>query len=79
MEQNWNIFVQHISKIDLKRNSFFIIIKHFIYLDHVVRYIEDKDGNPMGDECYGTRTNDGFVFLKKIPETDDDIVKIIQK
>lgn len=54
--------------------------KHFIYLDHVVRYIEDKDGNPMGDECYGTRTNDGFVFLKKrIPETDDDIVKIIQK
>lgn len=50
------------------------------YLDHVVRYIEDKDGNPMGEDNYGTRTHDGFVYAKKrIPETDHDIVKIIKQ
>lgn len=49
------------------------------YLDHVVRYIEDKDGKPYNEKCYGTRTNDGFVFLKnRVPETDHDIVEIIQ-
>jgi hypothetical protein len=48
------------------------------YLDHVVKYIEDKDGNSMGDENYGTRTHDGFVFAKKrIPETDHDIIEVI--
>lgn len=53
--------------------------EHFTYLDHVVKYITDENGKKIyGDECYGTRTNDGFVFLKKrIPETDNDIVKII--
>jgi hypothetical protein len=52
--------------------------KYFTYLDHVVKYVEDKDGNSFGDDCYGTRTNDGFVFAKKrIPETDHDIVEII--
>ena len=31
----------------------------------------------MGDENYGSRTNDGFVFAKnRIPETDHDIVEI---
>ena len=50
----------------------------YTYLDHVVRYIEDKDGNSFGDENYGTRTNDGFTFaLNRKPETDHDIVEII--
>ncbi len=49
------------------------------YLDHVVRYIEDVDGKSFGDECYGTRTNDGFVYVKnRKPETDHDIVKIVK-
>lgn len=51
--------------------------KHFTYLDHVVRYIEDRDGNSMGEESYGTRTNDGFIFAKnRMPETDHDIIEI---
>jgi hypothetical protein len=45
----------------------------------VVRYIEDKDGKSFGEENYGTRTHDGFVFAKKrIPETDHDIIEIIK-
>ena len=52
--------------------------KHYTYLDHVVRYIEDADGNSYPEDNYGTRTNDGFVFAKKrIPETDHDIVQVI--
>lgn len=48
------------------------------YLDHVVIYKEHPDGTPYNDNCYGTRTNDGFVFKnKRIPETDHDIIKII--
>jgi hypothetical protein len=32
----------------------------------------------MGDENYGTRTHDGFVFAKKrIPQTDHDIIEVI--
>ena len=54
--------------------------KHYNYLDHVVKYVYDGKGNSMGSENYGTRTNDGFVFLKnRIPETDHDIVKIIKQ
>ncbi len=54
--------------------------KHYTYLDHVVRYVENKDGKSFGKENYGTRTNDGFVFQKnRIPETDHNIVKIIKK
>ena len=54
--------------------------KYHSYLDHVVRYIEDKYGNSFGDENYGTRTHDGFVFAKnRKPETDHDIVEIIRK
>jgi len=54
--------------------------KQYTYLDHVVRYIEDSNGNSFGNENYGTRTNDGFVFAKKrIPEIDHDIVKVIKK
>jgi hypothetical protein len=50
--------------------------KHYSYLDHVVKYLKDE----FGDESYGTRTNDGFVFAKnRIPETDNDIVEIIKK
>ncbi len=52
--------------------------KYFTYLDHVVKYVKDKDGKPFDKEEYGTRTNDGFVFAKnRQPENDHDIVKII--
>jgi hypothetical protein len=52
--------------------------KHYTYLDHVVRYITDKDGKSMGDENYGTRTNDGFTFAKnRKPETDHDIIEVL--
>lgn len=52
----------------------------YIYLDHVVRYIEDVDGKSFGDTNYGTRTNDGFVFVnKRRPTVDHDIVAIIHK
>ena len=54
--------------------------KHLTYLDHVVKYLKDKDGKSMGKDNYGTRTHDGFVFSKnRIPETDHDIVEIIPK
>lgn len=49
----------------------------YSYLDHVVKYIKDKDGKGLGSDNYGTRTNDGFTFLKKRLPTDHDIVKII--
>jgi hypothetical protein len=53
--------------------------EHYSYLDHVVRYVKDKDGNSFGENNYGTRTNDGFVYAKKrIPEIDHDIVEIKQ-
>lgn len=52
---------------------------NYTYLDHVVRYIHDEYGQPYGEDNYGTRTNDGFVFAKnRIPEFDHDIVKIIR-
>lgn len=52
--------------------------KHCKYLDHVVKYIEDADGKSFGEEVYGTRTNDGFVFAKnRDPNTDHDIIRII--
>lgn len=52
---------------------------HYTYLDHVVKYIEDEHGNSYTEDNYGTRTHDGFVFANnRIPETDHDIVKIIQ-
>jgi len=54
--------------------------KHYTYLDHVVRYIEDVNGESFGEENYGTRTNDGFTYAKnRKPETDHDIVEIIFK
>ncbi len=50
--------------------------KHYSYLDHVVKYPSDE----FGDENYGTRTNDGFVFSKnRKSETDHDIIEIIRK
>lgn len=43
------------------------------YLDHVVKYLDANLG-------LGTRTHDGYVFLRsRNPETDHDIVKIIPK
>ena len=49
-------------------------------LDHVVRYIEDKDGDSFNDDVYGTRTNDGFEYVNnRKPEIDEDIVEIIFK
>lgn len=47
------------------------------YLDHVVKYIKDVNGKSFGNECYGTRTHDGFVYRKKRLESDHDIVEII--
>ena len=52
--------------------------KHYTYLDHVVRYIEDENGKSFADDNYGTRTNDGYVFSKnRKPETDHDIAKVL--
>jgi hypothetical protein len=54
---------------------------NYTYLDHVVRYVKDKDGNSFGNSNnnYGTRTHDGFVFKNfRIPEEDHDIVEIIK-
>jgi hypothetical protein len=49
------------------------------YLDHYVQYLELPDGTKPKNS-FGTRTHDGFVFLKnRIPETDHDIVEIIRK
>ena len=32
-----------------------------------------------GEDNYGTRTHDGFVFAKyRMPETDHDIIEIIK-
>jgi len=57
--------LEYISKTPWKEHS---------YLDHVVKYPKDE----FGDDNYGTRTNDGYVFAKnRHPETDHDIVKII--
>ena len=54
--------------------------KYYNYLDHVVRYVVDENGNPYKEENFGTRTHDGFVFAKnRKPETDHDIVEIIRK
>lgn len=55
-------------------------IKHFNYLDHVVKYYKRSDGSYYPPKCYGTRTNDGFVFKKnRLPEEDHDIQKIIKR
>jgi len=52
--------------------------KHYTYLDHVVRYIEDVNGKSFGNENYGTRTNNGFVFTKnRKSETDHDIARVM--
>lgn len=52
--------------------------KYYRYLDHVVRYVKDKDGKEFTEDNYGTRTNDGFVFAKnRKPETDHDVIKIL--
>lgn len=54
--------------------------KHYTYLEHVVKYIKDKDGVSFGKECYGTRTHDGYVFAKnRKPHTDHDIVEIVKQ
>jgi hypothetical protein len=53
---------------------------YYTYLDHVVRFLFDRNGRSVEVESYGTRTSDGYVFSKKrIPETDHDIVHIIQE
>lgn len=54
--------------------------KHYTYLDHVVRYVEDVDGKSFAKDNYGTRTNDGFTFaMNRKSETDHDIMEIISK
>jgi hypothetical protein len=52
--------------------------KNYTYLDHVVKYIKDRNGNSFNNN-YGTRTNDGYVFAKKrMPQHDEDIKYIIR-
>jgi hypothetical protein len=56
--------------------------ENYSYLDHVVKYVRDVNGEPFVEfgESLGTRTNDGFVFAKKRePKTDHDIVMVIKK
>ena len=53
--------------------------EHCTYLDHVVKYVENPDGTLYPDNCYGTRTSDGFVFAKnRLPDLDHDIIEIIR-
>ena len=57
--------------------------KYFTYADHVVRYVKDKNGKKFSAnkylQMYGTRTNDGYVFIKnRIAETDHDVIKVIR-
>lgn len=50
----------------------------WFYLDHVVRYVKDRNGNPFPKDCFGTRTHDGFVFAEaRDPEKDNDIIEIL--
>ena len=50
--------------------------KHYTYLDHVVKYPKGD----FGEDNYGTRTNDGYVFKNnRVPETDQDVIKVIKK
>ena len=52
--------------------------KQYTYLEHVVKYVKDKDGKPYSNHNYGTRTNDGFTFAKnRKPETDNDIILVL--
>lgn len=51
--------------------------RHYTYLDHVVRYIEDMDGNSLGSENYGTRTDKGYAFRHNRKLGDNNIVLII--
>lgn len=44
--------------------------------DYIVK--EDSIVLSIGDENYGTRTNDGFTYAKnRKPETDHDIVAVL--
>lgn len=47
--------------------------------DHVVRYLQYPDGDPVVEETYGARTNDGFVFTDPVDRSigNHDIVQII--
>lgn len=52
--------------------------RHYVYLDHVVRYIEDINGNNFsGGENYGTRTDKGYTFRHNRKLGDNNIVLII--
>lgn len=52
--------------------------KEWFYADHVVRYVKDRNGNPFPENCYGTRTHDGFTYiLNREPKTDHDIIEIL--
>jgi hypothetical protein len=51
-------------------------LEHYTYLDHVVKYVVDKDNETFDFENYGTRTNDGFVFAKIENKTIIDIISV---
>lgn len=52
--------------------------ENYNYLDHVVQFLRDIDGKSFGKNSYGTRTNDGFAYIKNRLPTDHNIVKIIK-
>lgn len=48
------------------------------YLSHVVKYVTRPDGTPYPHHSYGTRTDDGYVYmLSRMPEVDEDIVEVL--
>jgi hypothetical protein len=54
--------------------------KHYNYLEHVVRYVKDKNGKRFRKNTYGTRTHCGFVYANnRMADVDHDIVEIIHK
>ena len=88
MTQNEIIDLRTCKKGDILVSSLGVTLQYiaptpwegYTYLDHVVKYLIRADGTRFPKNSYGTRTHDGFVFAsKRIPETDNDIVKIYHK
>lgn len=53
--------------------------RHITTNDHVVRYLQYPDGDPVVEESYGARTHDGYVFTDPVDRSigHHDIVQII--
>jgi hypothetical protein len=47
-------------------------------LAHVVQYVTRPDGTSYPPPSYGTRTDDGYVYmLRRMPDIDEDIVEVL--